>query len=288
MKSITYFVAVPSRVTKFYLRSQILLGLVSLVPFVVWIVSGTDMYFYGEPTIVDNFFVNSFTSRFGLPKTFPRALLFSSSLINILGISVLLYRLWQASNDIFLMVGLCVSFVVYGIEYLALPFSLQYYIPLIFCSNLLEALRMCFLSTEEVKTLKQEKRVTASESYQNSSLSEERLKILEAKLVQLMEEERLYDDPNLKLEDVSHRLGVPSYQISQVIRFRLNKNFYDLVNSYRINTVKELLKDQDHDDETILDIAIQAGFNSKSSFNSAFKKLTGQTPSQYRKSSETS
>lgn len=101
-------------------------------------------------------------------------------------------------------------------------------------------------------------------------------------LQNLMESEKLFLDNQLTLKKLADRLGIPAYQLSQLINDRLNQNFFDFINSYRVNEAKRLLTDEEKSIYTVLAIGYESGFNSKSSFNSVFKKMTGVTPSDYR------
>lgn len=103
------------------------------------------------------------------------------------------------------------------------------------------------------------------------------------KLEQFLEQEKPYLNPSLTINDLAEKLSIPSRQLSQVINDKLKQNFYDLINSYRINEAIEMFKNPSHNDKTILEILYDVGFNSKSSFNHIFKKKTGETPSQFRK-----
>ncbi|WP_159099253.1 MULTISPECIES: helix-turn-helix domain-containing protein [Aquimarina] len=98
----------------------------------------------------------------------------------------------------------------------------------------------------------------------------------------LMKEEKIYIDPNLGLENISKRLQISSNYLSQLINKLGGSNFSDYINSYRIEEVKSKLKDPDYDNYTVLGIAMECGFNSKSPFYSAFKKHTGISPKEYR------
>ncbi len=100
----------------------------------------------------------------------------------------------------------------------------------------------------------------------------------------LMKEEKIYADPNLNLEKLATWLDINPRYLSSVLNNGVGKSFYDFVNSYRINEVKLMLKDQRNRNLTIEAIANQAGFRSKSSFNTAFKKLTNMTPKEYIRS----
>lgn len=290
LKSMSYFVAIPRWLKRFYYGGNVFLGVAALIAPITHFITGTDLYFIADhPLLTDNFFVNSYT-RFGAPRLFPTLLLSASSLLNFVMTSVLIYRLRKSSGDIFLIIGLWITLIASVGDHMFIAITTRYYVPTLFISNLLEALRMCFLTTEEVSAYVPESKntdkdkVDEKENTQNTTLSEERLQRLASKLTELLESEKLYENSNLRLEDISFRMGIPSYQLSQVIRFGLNKNFYDLINQYRIEHVQKLLASDEHNHETILDIAIQSGFNSKSTFNAAFKKITGQTPSEFRKS----
>ena len=102
-------------------------------------------------------------------------------------------------------------------------------------------------------------------------------------LKRLMEKEKVYRDPNLNMTTLSEKTGLSNSYLSQIINQKDGRNFFDFVNEYRINEVMERMDDPDYDHYTILAIAQDAGFKSKSTFNAFFKKSTGKTPSVYRK-----
>ena len=93
------------------------------------------------------------------------------------------------------------------------------------------------------------------------------------KITQLMEADRLYQEPELTLQQLAHKLAVPTYQVSIAINEGMKKNFYDLVNGYRVEEAKRLLADERNANYTILSVAFDAGFNSKTTFNTVFKKV---------------
>jgi AraC-like DNA-binding protein len=111
---------------------------------------------------------------------------------------------------------------------------------------------------------------------------EKELQLLE-QLQNYMEKERPYKNSDLSLAELSSKTKIPQYLLSRIINGRLDQNFFDFVNEYRIKEVTNRLKDPADSQFTILSLAMDAGFNSKSSFNSAFRKSTGTTPSAYRK-----
>lgn len=102
------------------------------------------------------------------------------------------------------------------------------------------------------------------------------------KLLQLMVQEELFRDPNLNMDMLAKSIGLSKGYLSQIINTKIGKNFFDFVNSYRVEDVKNKLKDDSFDHFSILAIALEAGFKSKSTFNSVFKKMTGKTPSQFK------
>lgn len=104
------------------------------------------------------------------------------------------------------------------------------------------------------------------------------------KLLEFMISKQPYLDEDLSLLKLSQQLEVSTHQLSQVINQNLNTNFYQLVNSYRVEEVKKKLKDPQFSKWSILGIAFESGFNSKSTFNKIFKEETGMTPSEYKKS----
>ncbi len=99
-----------------------------------------------------------------------------------------------------------------------------------------------------------------------------------------MEKDMPYIDRELTIFDLSDQLHIPRHFLSEVINEHLGKNFYTLVNEYRIEEVKKRMVDPSFKHLTILAIAYDAGFNSKSSFNTIFKQKTGMTPSEYLRS----
>ncbi len=103
------------------------------------------------------------------------------------------------------------------------------------------------------------------------------------KLKKFMTEEKPFLDPSLTIQDIAKEMNVPVRDLSVLINHQLGQHFYDFVNIYRIEYAKEILKDPTKNKVTILEILYEAGFNSKSSFNTAFKKHTGNTPTEYRK-----
>jgi len=103
-------------------------------------------------------------------------------------------------------------------------------------------------------------------------------------LHQFMEVEKIYLDPDLTLSVFARRLHIHANQLSRIINEQYGQNFNDFINKYRIQEAQRKLSDPNKQDKKILEILYETGFYSKSVFNTAFKKITGQTPSAYRRS----
>ncbi len=104
------------------------------------------------------------------------------------------------------------------------------------------------------------------------------------KLTSFMSGEKPYLEASITVEDLAKRLNVSARHLSQAIHTHLNQNFYDLMNHYRIEAAKQRLQDASSRSHTLLAVAYDVGFNSKSVFNAAFKKHAGMTPKEFRKS----
>lgn len=99
----------------------------------------------------------------------------------------------------------------------------------------------------------------------------------------LMVNEKPYLDSDFTVYQLANHLGMPRRRLSYLLNKGFNKNFFQFVNQYRVDEVKSRLRNTEYARFTLLDIALESGFKSKSSFNSIFKQYTGETPSQYRK-----
>ena len=120
----------------------------------------------------------------------------------------------------------------------------------------------------------------AADESRRQLLSDTEMDRLRSRLLTVMSDERPYLDPSLTLTDLTRAVGVNSTVLSHLINKGFEKNFNDFINEYRINEVKSRLRATD--DETMLAIAFESGFNSKATFNRAFKKFTGRTPREYQ------
>lgn len=119
--------------------------------------------------------------------------------------------------------------------------------------------------------------------YEKSGLSDEKAKKSLDELLKLMVEDKLYKDNNLTLKNLAKKLSISSHNLSEIINTYQKQSFFDFINSYRVKDVQEAMMLPQKESYTLLALALEAGFNSKSSFNAIFKKHTNMTPSQYRK-----
>jgi AraC-like DNA-binding protein len=126
---------------------------------------------------------------------------------------------------------------------------------------------------------------TGGPRYERSGVDPERARRHLDALIALMETERPYRDGDLTLHDLAGRLGISAHNLSEVLNTQVGRSFYDFVNGYRVEEVKEKLGDPRTAYLKLVAIASDAGFNSKSAFNAAFKRHAGMTPSEYRRRS---
>jgi len=119
--------------------------------------------------------------------------------------------------------------------------------------------------------------------YARSGLGQADASKLKAALLALMAKQQPYRDPDLTLSSLAEQLDTTPHKLSEVLNAELSQTFYDFVNSYRVEDVRRRLAEAKSAQLNVLTLAMDAGFASKSTFNQVFKKLTGQTPSTYRK-----
>ncbi|MEJ5103102.1 helix-turn-helix domain-containing protein [Chryseobacterium sp. MYb328] len=120
--------------------------------------------------------------------------------------------------------------------------------------------------------------------YQKNSPGDEVIKAIYSKLIYKMEQEKLYMNPDLNLNHVAKLLDVHPNILSQVINSMENKNFYDYINRQRIEEFKRIAVLPENQKYTILSLAFESGFNSKTSFNRSFKKYMDCSPREFLKS----
>jgi len=119
--------------------------------------------------------------------------------------------------------------------------------------------------------------------YEKTKLEETKASEIQAELTALMKEQECYKDPELTLGDLAKMLNILPGTLSQVINSKEGKNFYEYINTLRVEAFKELLLQPESRQYTLLALAFECGFNSKTSFNRNFRKITQMSPSSYVK-----
>ncbi|MGB5171962.1 helix-turn-helix domain-containing protein [Eudoraea sp.] len=117
--------------------------------------------------------------------------------------------------------------------------------------------------------------------YSKSSLNEEHSRSEFLRLQTYMRMNKPYIEPELNLETLAQELDLHPNNLSQIVNSNTESNFWDYINSYRIEEVKAILVSDEIKSKTLLGIALSSGFSSKSTFNRVFKKHCGITPSEY-------
>ncbi|MFV8467398.1 helix-turn-helix domain-containing protein [Flavobacterium sp. LB1P62] len=119
--------------------------------------------------------------------------------------------------------------------------------------------------------------------YKNSKLNTKLIEQYKSDLINSMEMDKLYLNGKLSIQDVSNELNIPKQYISEVLNEHMKINFQDFINEYRVEEFIKRIKTDQNNQFTLLGIATEVGFNSKSSFNAIFKKYKGLTPTQFKK-----
>jgi AraC-like DNA-binding protein len=135
---------------------------------------------------------------------------------------------------------------------------------------------------DKVESNKQDQELK-EESVSGFKISKEEIDSIINSLQNYMANDKPYLECKLRVVDVARKLGVSRHKLTYVINHEMNTNFYGLINNHRIIEAKWLLKQPENHKYNIDAIAEMVGFQSKSSFNGCFRKITGVTPSQYRK-----
>ncbi len=123
---------------------------------------------------------------------------------------------------------------------------------------------------------------TPQRKYKKALLSPEEIAHYKVALTQLMEQEALFQEPELSLRSLAKKLDLPHNYLSQLLNEGFGQNFAEYVNTYRIDSFKDKVTDPAYEHLTLLGLAYECGFNSKTAFNTFFKKATGLTPAAYR------
>mgnify|MGYP000072937062 CR=1 FL=1 len=124
--------------------------------------------------------------------------------------------------------------------------------------------------------------------YERSGLSMEAAQHYQIALMEIMQEKQLYLDGELTLPGLAEAAGLTTHQVSQVINGQMNQNFFSFVNNYRIQLAKRMLLDPKTSAMPIVELAFEVGFQSKSAFYEAFKRVANMTPTQFKRTGLTS
>lgn len=131
---------------------------------------------------------------------------------------------------------------------------------------------------------KNENTLTENKTFHHlANATEDEVAHLKLRLTALMEKEKHYQNENLTLEALALEIPTTDRKLSALLNYHLDTNFYDLINGYRIKEVQRRMADKANDKYTLLALAYESGFNSKTTFNRIFKKETGLSPSVYKK-----
>jgi len=178
---------------------------------------------------------------------------------------MLLYNLFATAESLNIYINLFFLGVVYFVAYHQIRQKEIYPIGL----NSMDMLNEASSDTPDVSKTK--------------LLSDAELMRIQQELIALMQHEKPYLDSELNLVKLAERLQISTHQLSYVINRGFGVNFFHFINQYRVRRAEELLTDPQYDHLTILAIGFESGFNSKTSFNTTFKKITAHTPTAYRK-----
>lgn len=119
--------------------------------------------------------------------------------------------------------------------------------------------------------------------YKTSSLNANNIEAYKLHLRRLMTEEKLFKNNKITVNDVAKQMKIPRQHLSEILNIHMQTGFQDLLNHYRVEEFIACLQNETYNNYTLLGIANEVGFSSKSSFNTTFKRLKGMTPSQFKK-----
>ena len=145
------------------------------------------------------------------------------------------------------------------------------------------AIFLFYFATYRLINSPKELLLTADTKYKLSRLPETQKAHIKRELIRLMTEEKIFKNQKLSAYEVADLLGITRQNLSEILNSHMGLRFQDLLNQYRVEEFIDCLNQEKYKNYTIIGIATEAGFSSKSSFNATFKKLKGQTPGQYKK-----
>jgi AraC-like DNA-binding protein len=120
--------------------------------------------------------------------------------------------------------------------------------------------------------------------YERSSLTPEAAASHKRHLLELMERDRPYLDPEITLPGLAAAVDISATHLSRVLNENLGRNFYEFINRYRVEEAQRRLAGPEAARDKLITVALECGFSSLATFNRVFKEMSGRTPSEYRKS----
>ena len=144
----------------------------------------------------------------------------------------------------------------------------------------LPMINVVFLKNKH-KVLSGNGKLTTSNSIPQTQDKIDQIEKTNEKLLDYIENEKPYLDPELSLQELADQVGEKRYFLSIVINQKHNMNFFEFINLYRIETVKTMMANPENKDLKLIHMALDAGFNSKASFYRIFKQMTNMTPSNF-------
>ena len=135
--------------------------------------------------------------------------------------------------------------------------------------------------TEEIETIIIES--STLQAAKRKPITDEKLDTYKQALLQLMDEEKPYLDYELSLIKLATQFKTPPHLLSYIINTGFNENFFQFINRYRVEEAKKMILDPNMNFRSLIGISFEVGFNSKTVFNTTFKRITGKTPSEYKK-----
>ncbi len=238
---------------------------------------------YGLPPLL--IFVNAFYIMLLFDNLKKHQRLLESQYSNELHLTLNWIRYWVYS---FVISAVLIILVILASDLKRIPIEMSFFVTGVsMCAQLFIVgqyglKQSIILTAQKIDSNDEEK--TIDTKYAKSGLQKEKLQQLIVELTELMKREKPYLDSDLTLPKLAEKLDLPTYQLSQVINEGFNLNFFDYVNTYRVEEYKKRLVDEKHAHLSLLGLAIDCGFKSKSSFNKTFKRLIRMTPSAYKKS----
>jgi len=199
---------------------------------------------------------------------------------------------WLKVLSISYYVSFLILFILGGLEMIGdfIPFDPYFvvfgFITIFSFAYSFYAIRQPVIFGHEVRIVnEEEENGKETEKYVKSGLKNKQAEVYLEKLISVMDTGKPYLSRNLSIQDLSDLTGIPRHHITQVLNENHGKNFFTFINEYRVKEVISRFSDTKNNNFTILAIAFDAGFNSKTTFNSIFKSQIGMTPSEYREKS---